>query len=362
MATSARKHRRIRVASPLDIRKWILDEEDVYEGLCRRIEALEAVAEPLAKLFVRFGIALGTTTLDMLGRTKEVRILTEEEEGVLARASAANLVAAYWRQHEYRRGVRFPPIMIAGAPWDTLPDHIHVLDLSPEEILKAAPTKEIVAQLSRVRSPRDQSESLHLLLGVADGIIRQFGPWALVMNPVVVITLFHWLVLAKFAPTKAQAKYAASCADALLDALRPDLSRRVVRTPNHLANAPEDSEELLANARKLKVLQRQHAFPRAILSKAKKWFGARVDGRDLRRWGRMTAAQIVTDVLGGEKPKTKKTLRDYSRLADRAGYIAEAWQTFRTDLESRPPQDQRRITGALQPLVSPHNPRDPRSK
>jgi len=182
------------------------------------------------------------------------------------------------------------------------------------------------------------------------------------MNPVVVITLFHWLVLAKFAPTKAQAKYAASCADALLDALRPDLSRRVVRTPNHLANAPEDSEELLANARKLKVLQRQHAFPRAILSKAKKWFGARVDGRDLRRWGRRTAAQIVTDVLGGEKPKTKKTLRDYSRLADRAGYIAEAWQTFRTDLESRPPQDQRRITGALQPLVSPHNPRDPRSK
>jgi len=363
MARIARKRRRVRAASPLDIRKWVigLDEEEVYDELCRRVEALEFVAKPLAAVFIRGGIALGRTTLDMLRRQDEGPTLSPEEEGMLARASAASLVAAYWRHREYRPATMLPPIMIAGLPWDTLPDHIHVLDLSPKDIRKAALPQAVVAQLSGAPSAVDQVQSLQLHLEVALGIIRQFGPWAL-FNPVVITGLFHCLVIAQYTQARSDAHAAASYADALLDALRPDLSRRVSRTPDNLANPPEDAGELLVNVRRLMALQRQRASPKVILSKAKEWFGPRVDGRDLRRWKSKTAAEIVTELLGGERPRSEKTLRDYRRLDARAAGIAEGWKDFQEYLQQRPTPEQLRITGALPPFRSPRLPQSPQAE
>src|SRR5215468_7070221 len=106
MARFPRRRRQLRVASPLDIRAWVTepDAAGVYEELCHRIDTLEAVGKPGAALFVQGGPQLATTTLAMHGRTEEFRELTHDEKDLLIRSGVANMIAAYWARHEYRRG------------------------------------------------------------------------------------------------------------------------------------------------------------------------------------------------------------------------------------------------------------------
>jgi len=364
MARPPRGRRRFRVAAPLEIRKWVTEAgaDGVHEELCRRIDALDAVGKPWAEVFVPGGRQLVTTTLAMLGRTEELRTLTPEEEGMVIRGGAANIVATYWAQHEYRRGILLPPIMISGVPWDTLPDHIHVLDLSPDRIRQAAPRKATITQLTAAQRKLDEADTLPLLLGAAHGIIRRFGPWA-VFNPIVLTALFQWLIVAQYSATKAEAEYAAGGADALLDALRPNLSRRLWRTPDRLASIQKAFGELLARAEQLEALRQSQPRRRALLAKARDWFGARVDHGDLRRWERMTATAIAMDVLRSQRGNiSEKALRDLRRLGDKQEDIAAEWQTFFDHLKTLPQQDQRRVVGALPPFASPRPPQSSESK
>jgi len=353
----------LRVASPLDIRGWVTqrDADGVYEKLCHRIDTLEAVGKPGAALFVQGGRQLATRALAMLGRTEEFRKLTCDEEDQLIRGGVADMIATYWAQHEYRRGRLLPPIMISGGPWDILPDRIHILDLSPDQIRQAAPKRTVFAQWSAAQRKLRQIDTLPLLLGAAHGIIERFGPWA-VFNPVVLTALFYSLLVGQYAPTRPGADDATAAADSLLDAFRPNLSRRLSRTPDQLTGIQQDFSELLTRARQLKELQQAQHRRRALLAKARDWFGARVDDRDLRRWEPMTATAIAMEVLKSQRGRSAKALRDLRRLAERADDIATAWQRFLEHLKTRPKEDQRRIMGALSPLASPRPPESLQSK
>jgi hypothetical protein len=104
---------------------------------------------------------------------------------------------------------------------------------------------------------------------------------------------------------------------------------------------------LLTRARELKSLLRSHRPPSVILARAKDWFGARTDYRDLRRWERKSDTAIAMEILAGRLGIGLKALRDQRRLADKAQDIAEAWQTFVDYLKTRSDVEQRRIAEAL---------------
>jgi len=334
------------------------DPEDVYKELCRRIAALDAVGRPAKKFFVHSASQLALATLTMLGREQEFRELNPDEEAVLVRAAAANIVAAYWGAREHRRGILLPKIMIRGVPWDTLPTHIHVLDLSPEQIRQATPEPSEVAQYAKAQQHIGEGETMAFLHGAARNVIEQLGPWA-VFDPVVLTPLFYWLVYAQHAPSKEDARRAAAAADSLLDALRPDLSRHVSRTSEKLTRS---SDEALGRARQLRELLHGPLPLPAIRAKARDWFGARVDDRDLRRWKSMTDADIAADLLRSETGLSKKAVRDLRRLAGQAEAVSTAWQEFGEHLKTRPEPDQRRVLGALPPLISPRPPQSSKKK
>src|SRR5262245_22133579 len=126
MAAPARKRRRrFRVASPLDIRALVteLGADALYEELCDRIDALDAIGKPWAPVLLAGGRQVAATTLALLGRPADIRELSPEAERVVIRAASADIVAAYWDQRAYRRGVRLPRIIGRGVPWDT--PHTH---------------------------------------------------------------------------------------------------------------------------------------------------------------------------------------------------------------------------------------------
>jgi hypothetical protein len=237
--------------------------------------------------------------------------------------------------------------MINSVPWDVLPDHIHVLDLTPEQIRAASVSSSaVISAVKAAQQGLTDAETLPLLFGAARGMIDRFGPIAL-FSPIVPTALFACLTIARYAPTKNAAEDGARAADVLLDSLRADLSRRLVRSSDRLDATRQAFERLLTRARELKSLLRARRPPGVILAKAKDWFGARIDSRDLRRWDRMTDTAIAMEILAGRLGIGLKALRDQRRLADKAQDIAEAWQTFVDYLTARSDVEQRRITEAL---------------
>jgi hypothetical protein len=249
--------------------------------------------------------------------------------------------------------------MTAGVPWDTLADHIHVLDLSPQQIRAATPKKSDISALTYAQQRLTSADTPQFLLGAAYRIIGQLGPWA-VFNPVVAVALFYSLIVARYASDREQARYAAHGADFLLDALRPNLSSRLSRTPDRLMDMQQEFAGLLSRSRQLKQLEDSQQPARVILAHARDWFGARVDARDLDRWRSMTPTAMATDILKsrhhGRRRISEKSLRDYRRLAAKAEDIDEAWHGFIDHLKQRPESDQRRIAMALPPIPSPPPP------
>lgn len=349
MPPSRRRRRRLRSASPLDVRSWVTGRAapEVYAELSRRIDALDAVAQPHAEFLVQGGRYVAMMTLEMLGSDAAIGTLPAEVERTIARVGAANMVATHWAHHEYRPRMILPAVMINSVPWDILPDRIHVLDLTPQHILAASvPGRTAITAVRAARRGLSEADKPALLFGAAHGMIDRFGPLAL-LSPVVIAAIVSYLSLAQYAPTKNAADDGARAADVLLDALRADLSRRLVRSSDRLPAMRRAFERLLTRAREFKELLQSHRPPRVVLATAKDWFGAWVDYRDLRRWERHTPTAIATEVLADQLGIGQKALRDQRRLADTAQDIAEAWQAFVAYLKTRPHVEQRRITEAL---------------
>jgi hypothetical protein len=204
--------------------------------------------------------------------------------------------------------------MISGVPWDPLPDHVHVFDLTPGQIRQSAPNTAAIRQWRRAQRELSEEDILPLLHGASHAIIRRFGPRA-VFNPVVQAALFYWLTFAQYASTKTEAEYAAFGADALLDAFRANLSRRVERTPTRLASIQKTFAELLTRARTFKTLQESQHGQAALLAKAR-WF----DPVSPQRCASLDISEC--DGYRDGSPRNRhgvfrKTLRDMRGLAEK---------------------------------------------
>lgn len=240
-----------------------------------------------------------------------------------------------------------------------------MLDLSLEQIRQATPKPSEARKAEALQSVGLQNigeaDMLPLAFGAAHNAIERLGPWAL-LSPVVLTPLIYLLLFAQSAPTKVEASAGADAANSLLDALRPDLSRHMSRTPHQLTSLHATFGEYFNRARHIKELLRDRRPLHVIRARARDWFGPRLDERDLRQWERMTATQIATEALRSQMNLSAKALRDLRGLADKAGEIAAEWEKFLEHLKTRSEQDRSRITDALPTLVSPRPPQNPEVK
>jgi len=164
-------------------------------------------------------------------------------------------------------------------------------------------------------------------------MIDRFGPLAL-FSPVVIAAIVSCLMSAQYAPTKNAAEDGARAADVLLDALRADLSRRLVRSSDRLDATRRTFERLLTHARALKELLQSDRPPRVVLAKAKDWFGARIDYCELRRWERKTPTAIAMEVLAGRLGIGQKA--NATRRADIQTWLPEANRHYAESGRGRP--------------------------
>jgi hypothetical protein len=217
-----------------------------------------------------------------------------------ARLIGANLVATYWHEHEYEAGAFLPRIVTIGAPWNTPPDAVHILDLSQKAVHKALSRlsghdkKRVAASLGSSLTP---SDLFQIQVETALATIRQMGP-AAVFDQWVLITLFICLMHARFGPKKDVARRAARDALRLLDAFRPDLSQRMTRVPEQLSELQTRLENLQNEAVKLRRTLDTIGPTDSVLSRARDRFrDGRLNRRDLARWQRMTPNAIAFEIL-----------------------------------------------------------------
>jgi hypothetical protein len=277
------------------------------------------------------------------------------------RGGAATIVASYWAQQEHRPGVFLPPVMSRGVPWDTFPDAIHVLDLDPDQIRAAlqhlAPFDTLdAAGLARLSEPPND---LFLLFGSAQTTIRALGALA-VFDPIVQVALFEWLRVAHYTPAKDEAAFAANHAAQLLDEFLPDLSRRMIRIPERLAEVDTALRKLVKKVEPVRQALRGEGLTTKVLAQARAELGARVTRLDLARWQRMDTRAIAIERLARARGRSVKAVAEQLRLAEKAAAIDQSWEEFLTYLRMLPEPQQRAIVNALPPpLRSPTKPPGP---
>ena len=194
----------------------------------------------------------------------------------------------------------------------------------------------------------------HVQVSAALATIGQLGPWAL-GSAFPLITLLRCLVLARYSPSREEALIAAEAADALLDALRPDLSRRMTRTSYQLG-------ELRARFIETHhvVLHMHHGLrtsgpTRALLSRARQRFGATITLPQLRRWRGMDPLVIARQLVARAVRRSDKALRDMLALAERLEETETAWVKFVDHVKTLPEDQQRELVAALPVLVPPES-------
>jgi hypothetical protein len=342
--------------SPLDLRAWVtkLPSEELYTELLRRIDALDTAIAPYRETFLHAGRALFESAVKRLGWLGALPELPEDAQHAVVRGGAATIVASHWAQQEYRPGVFLPPVMSRGVPWDTFPDAIHLLDLAPDEIRSAlqhiAPFDALdAAGLHRLREPPND---LLLLFGSAQGTIRALGPLA-IFDPGVHVALFEWLRIAHYAPMKEEAAFAADLAVQLLHEFLPDLSRRMIRTPDRLAEVDTALRDLIKKLELVMEALKAEGPTTKVLAKARAALGASVTRHDLARWQRMDSRAIALERLARARHRSVKAVAEQLRLAEKAADIEQAWQEFLKYLRTLPEPQQHAIVHALPPLLGP---------
>ncbi len=350
---------RTRTASPAEFRSWVTRHvpEQIRTELLQRIRNLEELAKPLWTPIRDLTRHLATTTLGTMGVTVNFPPLSPEQDRALARHAVANIAAEYWRQHEYRPGVLLPMLQTVGVPWDVAQDRIHVLDLPPQAIRVAlAAAAKSTRRLRNARGPglENPIAQFHFQVAAALSTIGQLGPWAL-GSALPLITLLRCLVLARYSPSREEALVAAGAADALLDALRPDLSRRMTRTPYQLRELRARFIEIHQAVLDLHDGLRASGPSRALLTRAKQRFGATITMQHLRRWRGMDPLAIARQLGGRELGRSEKALRDLLALAERLEETDTAWVTFVDYVKTLPEDQQRQLLTALPVLVPPES-------
>jgi len=354
---------RVRTALPLDVRYWITEPpvEEIHTELTRRIEILEQAGEPLARPLLDLILSLIRNVATAFGHPGNIPELPDVAERALARILGANLVARYWQEHTFEPGLFLPTIVTLGAPWGAPPDTIHVLDLPVPRIqLAICAVGGEEAKKALTGSSSDSrwtaSDLFQIQVATAHATSRELGP-AAVFDQWFLITLFLCLMHARYNPSKKGARLAARDANDLLDALRPDLSRRMTRVPHRLSDTVTRFEDLHQKAVEVHEALSASGPSRPVLSRARDCFGGRIDTRDLTRWTRMSPHQIASEVLVAESHLSAKALRDQLRLAAKGKEIEDSWEAFQTHLLTLPEETRNRITFfPSEPPASPPTP------
>ncbi len=347
---------RSRTVSPLEVRAWVIEmpPEHIYTELLRRIDALETGITPHRDLFIRAGRMLVESALKRMGWPSALPDLPKEAEAMAVRGGAADIVARYWAEREYRSGHFLPPVMIRGGPWDTFPDAVHLLDLDADRIRQAL--------LGHIRGlehldpgaldklSEEPSDAL-VLLGAATRLIHTLGPLA-VFDRVVHVALYTWLMAAHYAPTKEAAEFGADAAAGLLDAFKPDLSRHVTRTPESLKELHGVFKDILEKADRVQQVLHAEGPTSRVLARARAELGPRISRSDLARWHRMGSRAIAIERLARVRHRSVKSTKEQLRLAEKSADIDEAWDEFLAYLRTLSEAQQQRIMSALPPLLS----------
>lgn len=318
------------------------------------------MATPLWAPILDLTRQLATTTLVTMGVAVDLPQLSAEQDRALARHAVANIAAEYWRQHEYRPGVLLPPIQTVGVAWELAQDRIHILDLPPQAIKVAlAAARRSARSVGNVhgRTLAEPITQFHVQVHAALATIEQLGPWAL-GSSLPLITLLRCLILARYSPDRDEALIAAQAADALLDALRPDLSRRMTRTVYRLT----ELRTRVVETHKAVIDIHDRLAPlgpnRELLTRARQAFGTTLTMQALRRWRRMNPLAIARQLVARELRCSEKALRDLLALAERLQDIDAVWTQFGTYLRTLPADQQRQLVTAL-PLLVPPEPEKP---
>src|SRR5215475_10922733 len=348
--TSKRKiTTRARTDSPLALRSWVnkLSEEEMSSELIRRIAALERGGTPFSLNLSALLHSMLQQVTSIFGQPGGDLDFPGGFDRTLARMIGANLVVAYFDQHEYQAGMFLPRITTIGAPWNIPPDAIHVLDLSVNRIEEAlSPARADTPQKGVSANPSDGSwgpfELFQIQVESALAGIRQLGP-AAVFDKWILLTLFICLTHARYSASDEEAKHAAFDANRLLDQFRPDLPQRMKRVPERLSDLQKRFQELHDGAVELRNTLDALGPTGPVLSRARDRFGGRVDRRDLTRWQRMTPDAIAREILALECKLTPKAVLDKLRLAKQAKSIDEAWGDFQIHLTTLPNEIRHRI-------------------
>jgi hypothetical protein len=313
-----------------------------------RIHNLDALAKPLWAPISALTRQLATTTLGTMGVPVDLPQLSAEHDRALARHAVANIAADYWRQHEYRPGILLPPIQTVGVPWEVAQDRIHVLDLPPQAVRAAVAAAKKPPRFAKASGPNlhDPITQFHVQVHAALATIGQLGPWAL-GSALPLLTLLRCLLLARYSPYRDEALMAAEAADALLDALRPNLSRRMTRTPTRLSELKAQLVDIHKAVVAIQDGLVASAPTRELLTRARRQFGTTITMERLRRWQGMDPLTIARQLLARESRCSDKALRDLLALAGRLEEIDEAWTRFLTYVNTLSEDRQRALVTAL---------------
>jgi len=352
---------RTRTGSPAEFRSWVTEHtpEKIRSELLRRVQNL-SLAKPLWVPILGLTRQLASTTLQTMDFSVELPPLSAEQGQALTRHAVANIAAEYWRHHEYRGGILLPPIQTVGVPWEVAQDRIHVLDLPPQAIKVAlAATRRAARSFrqSRGRNLKDPITRFHFQVSAALITIGQLGPWAL-GSSLPLLTLLRCLILARDSPHGDEALMAAEAADTLLDALRPDLSRRMTRTPYRLRELWEQFVETHKAVSDIHDRLVSSGPNHELLARARKLSGTMLTAKGLRCWQSMSPVVIARQLVARELRCSDKVLRDCLALAGRLADTNAAWTRFLAYLKTLPANQQRQLVTAL-PVLVPLEPEQP---
>jgi hypothetical protein len=256
--------------------------------------------------------------------------------------------------------ILLPPIQTVGVPWEVPQDRIHVLDLPPQVIKAAVAAAKKPLKVAKASGPNldDPITQFHVQVHAALATIRQLGPWAL-GSALPLLTLLRCLILARYSPSDDEAMVAAEAADVLLDALRPNLSRRMTRTPTRLTDLKKRIGEIHKAVIAIQDGLVASGPTRELFTRARRQFGATITMDHLRRWQGMDPLPIARQLLARRLRCSDKALRDLLALADRLEEIDGDWTRFVTYVNTLPEDRQRQLVTALPLLVPMREPEKP---
>jgi hypothetical protein len=338
----AQARSRRRTHHPLDIRSWVVgkDPDAIRDILAERVDTLENTLEPYREIMTRLADVFGKAAAELV-TGRPAAPFSPDRLAHLRRLLASNQVRAYFRENPYRDKF-LPRIADRGAPWEVLPDEIHIFDLPSEAIRtglqNAGPIFDSLERVERMinlestKEPEQPVAMTELLVNVlVDQIYaeRALAWW----NPFVQHAILELLKTAHYSPFLEERRQAAAWLREVFHAFMPDLSQHLERRDEQLLDRLQQYEDLYEKVaalhRDLKTLGR---VTPGLLTRARQDVDPRIRAVELRAWSLDTASDITLALLAEGLKISSATLADQLTQARRARRIQDSWNAVRDTL------------------------------